>query len=452
MSAVRKIAGTLLLFLLSVSSFPGAQSRSDARLHLLSAKQGEDIVQAAWELRRGMVPKPDCSHFVHAVYAKAGFSYGYAVTGEVFTGIDGFRRVQKPQPGDLVVWQGQPGHIGIVVDPGEHSFYSSVLSGFAIENYQSKYWLARGYPRFYRFVVNPSLGPAKPVLTKVARVHPAPNQPALQPVSNQKPAAAVAASPNQAALQPGSSQKAAVSVAGSPKGVSQQPVQIADSTKGASRRPVQIADSTKVVSQQPAQIADSTKDVSRQPAQIAVAPPAQAKVDAGSGKMATRDAAIPNEILVTSQATPSRREVLAAIIRLADDNSEHLLRDRLLDSQPSVGVADDFRVVSLDVQGKSGLAEVEVKQIAAFRYGKPTWSQLISRRRLILSRQQQGWILLMPQDLLYLTRRMAAAALTDQLTALSKAPADQLQAKKTSKMLHELLSEKSAGANTGSSQ
>src|SRR5262249_32724409 len=117
MSAVRSIAGSILLFLLSFSSFPVAQSRSDARLHMVSAKQGEAIVLAAWELRRGLGPKPDCSHFVHAVYAKAGFSYEYAVTRDVFTGIDGFRRVQKPQPGDLVVWQGQPGHIGIVIDP-----------------------------------------------------------------------------------------------------------------------------------------------------------------------------------------------------------------------------------------------------------------------------------------------------------------------------------------------
>ena len=152
-SAVRSIVGMLLLFLLSISSFPVAQSRADARLRLVSAKQGENIVLAAWELRRGLNPKPDCSHFVQAVYAKAGFPYEHANTHDVFSGIDGFRRVQKPQPGDLVVWLGQPGHIGIVIDPSEHSFYSSVLSGFPIENYQSHYWTARGTQRFYRFIV-----------------------------------------------------------------------------------------------------------------------------------------------------------------------------------------------------------------------------------------------------------------------------------------------------------
>jgi len=59
--------------------------------------------------------------------------------------------VPRPQPGDLVVWRG---HIGIVVDPDEHSFYSSVLSGFAIEDYRSNYWSNRGRPRFYRYLVD----------------------------------------------------------------------------------------------------------------------------------------------------------------------------------------------------------------------------------------------------------------------------------------------------------
>jgi hypothetical protein len=394
MSAARSIVGILLLFLLSFSSFPVAQSRSDARLRFLSAKQGEAIVQAAWELRRGLNPKPDCSHFVHAVYAKAGFAYEYAATREVFAGIDDFRRVQKPQPGDLIVW---PGHIGIVIDPGEHSFYSSVLSGFAIENYRSHYWEARGDPRFYRFVVNPSASLPRPVLTKITQVHPAPEQPPLQ----------------QTQRSPASSHK-----------------------------PAEMAT-----------VADSPKSASRQPAQIEVKPSVQAKVEGGAGNTAERDTAIHNEIFVTSQATPSRRDVLAAIIRSADENGERLLRDRLLDSQPAVGVADDFRLVSLnlDLQGKTGLAEVEVKQIAAFRYGKPTSSRSISRHRVILSRQQQGWILVTPQELLYLNHHQAAVALTDQLATLSQAPADQLQAKKTAKILHELLSDKSTDAHTGSS-
>src|SRR5262249_23476819 len=113
--------------------------------------EGEAIVLAAWELRHGLFPKPDCSHFVHAVYTQAGFEYEYAASRAVFAGIDGFRRVTKPQSGDVIVWQG---HIGIVIDPKEHSFYSSVTAGFAIQSYQSRYWIGRGIPRCYWFVIS----------------------------------------------------------------------------------------------------------------------------------------------------------------------------------------------------------------------------------------------------------------------------------------------------------
>ena len=117
---------------------------------LLSAEEGEAIVQAAWELRHSLHPKPDCSHFTYAAYTLAGFDYEYAQSRAIFAGIVSFQRVRKPQSGDLVVWQG---HVGIVVDPAGHTFYSSVLAGFAIEDYRSNYWTNRGRPRFYRYLV-----------------------------------------------------------------------------------------------------------------------------------------------------------------------------------------------------------------------------------------------------------------------------------------------------------
>ena len=136
----------------AAQSLQAAQPKQeDEQVRLVSAEEGEAIVEAAWELRRGLGPKPDCSHFVNVVYAQAGFDYEYAQSTVVFNGIPSFARVLRPQPGDLVVWRG---HIGIVVDPGEHSFYSSVLSGFAIENYRSNYWSSRGRPRFYRYLVD----------------------------------------------------------------------------------------------------------------------------------------------------------------------------------------------------------------------------------------------------------------------------------------------------------
>jgi len=109
------------------------------------------VVEAAWELRKGLPAKPDCSHFVHAVYQQVGLDYEYAPSPAIFEGIDGFKRVSTPQPGDLIVW---PGHVGIIIDPSEHSFYSSVVKGFALEDYKSRYWARRGRPRFYRYLID----------------------------------------------------------------------------------------------------------------------------------------------------------------------------------------------------------------------------------------------------------------------------------------------------------
>ena len=147
------IGGIVASFLGAWLCVPAASQAipEDQRVRLASPAEGEMIVQAAWELRKGLHPKPDCSHFVHAVYDQAGLDYEYARASDVYDGIDSFQRVFRPQAGDLVVWRG---HVGIVVDPEEHLFYSSVLSGFAIEDYRSDYWVSRGRPRFFRYLID----------------------------------------------------------------------------------------------------------------------------------------------------------------------------------------------------------------------------------------------------------------------------------------------------------
>jgi cell wall-associated NlpC family hydrolase len=91
----------------------------------------------------------DCSHFVHGVYELAGLSYEYASSSDLYAGIDEFRRVAKPQPGDLAVWRG---HAGIVVNPAQHSFFSVLRSGPRVSSYDSPYWKQRGRPHFFRYV------------------------------------------------------------------------------------------------------------------------------------------------------------------------------------------------------------------------------------------------------------------------------------------------------------
>jgi hypothetical protein len=91
----------------------------------------------------------DCSHLVHEVYERAGFVYDYVSSHQLYIGNTNFTRVRVPQAGDLVVWRG---HVGIVIDPREHSFFSFVRSGPDTQFYDSPYWRSRGLARFFRYV------------------------------------------------------------------------------------------------------------------------------------------------------------------------------------------------------------------------------------------------------------------------------------------------------------
>jgi len=91
----------------------------------------------------------DCSHFVHELYERAGFPYEYASSSDLYAGVDEFRQVTHPQPGDLAVW---PGHAGIVVNPAQHSFFGVLRSGPGVDSYDAPYWKRRGRPRFFRYV------------------------------------------------------------------------------------------------------------------------------------------------------------------------------------------------------------------------------------------------------------------------------------------------------------
>src|ERR1700722_16667597 len=96
----------------------------------------------------------DCSHLVHDVYEQAGFPYDYVSSRELYIGSTNFTRVRVPQAGDLVVWRG---HVGIVIDPKQHSFFSFVRSGPDTQFYDSPYWRSRGIARFFRYVTDKPL-------------------------------------------------------------------------------------------------------------------------------------------------------------------------------------------------------------------------------------------------------------------------------------------------------
>src|SRR5690242_1930026 len=96
----------------------------------------------------------DCSHLVHDIYEQAGFPYEYASSRDLYVGSANFTRVRVPQAGDLVVWRG---HVGIVINPQQHSFFSFVSSGPDTQFYDSPYWRSRGVAHFFRYSTNKPL-------------------------------------------------------------------------------------------------------------------------------------------------------------------------------------------------------------------------------------------------------------------------------------------------------
>jgi len=125
-----------------------AATGSLSNFRLLDVKQGRAIADAARDQEQSTRGAQDCSHLVHQTYLDAGYEYPYASSFELYAGSENFERVRNPQPGDLIVW---PGHVGIVLEPLEHSFYSLVSTGLEAQNYQGPYWKSRGRPRFYRY-------------------------------------------------------------------------------------------------------------------------------------------------------------------------------------------------------------------------------------------------------------------------------------------------------------
>lgn len=92
----------------------------------------------------------DCSHLVHRLYQRAGLDYTYVNSTEMYEGVSEFQQVSEPEPGDIVVWEG---HMGVVVDPDEHSFLSALRTGVKTSHYDSPYWQRRGRPRFFRYAL-----------------------------------------------------------------------------------------------------------------------------------------------------------------------------------------------------------------------------------------------------------------------------------------------------------
>jgi hypothetical protein len=132
-----------------------ATKKTEDPERMLSRHEGAALRDFTLARPTKLEPKPDCSHLMHRVFTAAGLEYPYANSFDIYRGVPQFRRVKNPQAGDLIAWRG---HVGLVVDPAERSFYSSLGSGIKTDQYDNRYWRKRGQPRFYRYL---TAGPDK---------------------------------------------------------------------------------------------------------------------------------------------------------------------------------------------------------------------------------------------------------------------------------------------------
>jgi len=154
--------GTIFSAAQQSKTAPTAATVKTPPVPLLDAEDGLAVLASALDFRNQASEKADCSHLVHDIYERAGFSYEYVTSSDLYTGTGEFRRVTRPQPGDLIAW---PGHVGIVVSPARHTFYSSLNSGLGVESYDSDYWKRRGRPHFLRYVKEPATAVASATKT-----------------------------------------------------------------------------------------------------------------------------------------------------------------------------------------------------------------------------------------------------------------------------------------------
>ena len=129
----------------------GAFAQSDASIdHSARTQAAEKLVELGLQIHKTSL---DCSHFVNSLFEATGLSYDYQPSRVLYRGTEGFKRILRPEIGDLIVW---PGHVGIVVDPEEKTFVSALRSGVKVASYTSRYWRRRGHPRFLRYSLPPN--------------------------------------------------------------------------------------------------------------------------------------------------------------------------------------------------------------------------------------------------------------------------------------------------------
>lgn len=341
---------------------------------LLTLEEGRSIRDAALRLEQPEPGTLDCSHIIQQIYSDAGFEYSYASSFELFAGNEDFARVRFPRPGDLIVW---PGHVGIVVDPLQHSFSSLVSTGFDVQDYESAYWRTRGRPRFYRYKVQtaPELTTAKnhasPQLSSTARPK---SGPALLESDSRAENSAINRQP-----QPASERSVLVYGPPAPQPASEHNVLI-----------------------------------------YGPLPPAE------EIEMSTTSTPfeVPSNLIVAAATKPPTREEVAEGISELNDAAASILRSQdPFQTRSPVVVVEQFNVTRIEIKRDHGWAHLQVESKVSIDKGGMQRKQRRENVRWELRRLPSGWEVVAPPDRTYVPHDVAVKSLATQLAQLTQSNA-----------------------------
>src|SRR5215472_1487686 len=354
---------------------------------LLSLTEGRAIAQGISWANDEEGLSPDCSHLVHHLYEQAGYTYPYVSSLDLYRGTGQFLRVRYAQPGDLVVWQG---HVGIVVDPKEHSFFSTTHSGVRTLNYRSAYWQARGYPRFFRYLTKSPL----------------------------KGAAASEASNRSSGVQP---KEQAVTVGGGGSGgnrsglqtVKAAPVPAARATDKSRSDTARIEAGASKSREEAAKSHEETMGASRARVEN------ESRTSSASSSLSTGAVLLQIPLRATGH-TPQAPDVTAAL-QAANLEAGEILRAGNLDRpERPVVVYRQLQVSGIELKGKRGIAKIHVETVAAVTTEHMEAQAGSEDHQLELQLTKKGWVLLQGNEIAYVPRDGAMRILSARLAALTQ--------------------------------
>lgn len=366
---------------------------------MLTSDEGRSILNVAWQQDLPTQGTQDCSHLVHEIYSNAGFEYPYASSFEIYAGNEYFGRVKYPHAGDLIAW---PGHVGIVVDPLQHTFYSLVRTGLDEQNYRSPYWRSRGVARFYRFRVSRS------------RQLSAANTDAEWSDASKSSKQFVGPIPAQRAFMYDHSSDRPP-VAASAKATTNRPAQ---------QLPSRTRTSTAAAAEDDEPLTASNADSDKPP---------EANVRSGSevyGPPAPHNdlppekipapLAVPERVIISSaSAIPTRDEVAQSVADWSDSFGSASRDDDPFKAALPVVIVENLSVEKVEFKHNRGSARLAVDSRLLIAQGVVQTKRRHEKIRWELRRTDSGWELTPPADRIYLPHEVAVKNFAAQLAQIA---------------------------------